>query len=357
MYGDQHRSPGRDDRQHGTGPEGAPWAAGHGQAPAGDDDVKVAGSPNNVPPGFYDAGVYETTAHDTGAYDTGAYGPGPARPGGPGPAGPGDSNPYDGNATTAYDMGAPYQEGAPYEGVNPPYEAGATSATPPYGEPDRPLDFEAVRRTPHASNKRLIRFAAVAAAVAVVGGGGVAWAMTGSSGGGKSDASGQVQAQAPAPAPLSDAQRKDAADKRRTELKKRASRAARNEVSRPRLLARGTPPPTKKPGAPTAGDPTPVGEAQQIARAMLSDFGWSPSSQFGCLVNLWNKESHWNTHAANGSGAYGIPQALPGSKMSSAGPDWQNNAHTQIKWGLGYIKDRYSTPCGAWSHSQSTGWY
>jgi hypothetical protein len=342
--------------------------------------VKVAGTPNNLPPGLYEAGVYETTAHDvyettahdTGAYDTSAYGPGPAGPGpaGPGPAGPGgpgQQNPYDGNATAAYDMGAPYDQGAPpYERGTSPYGTGATSAQPPYGEPDappygepdaRPLDFEDVRRTPHASNKRLIRFAAVAAAVAVVGGGGVAWAVTGSSGGGKADAGRQVQAQAPAPAPLTDAQRKDAADKRRKELKKRASRAARDEVSRPKLLARGTPPPTKKPGVPTAGDPTPVGEAQQIARAMLSDFGWSPSSQFGCLVNLWNKESHWNTHAANGSGAYGIPQALPGSKMSSAGPDWQNNAHTQIKWGLGYIRDRYSTPCGAWSHSQSTGWY
>ncbi len=57
------------------------------------------------------------------------------------------------------------------------------------------------------------------------------------------------------------------------------------------------------------------------------------------------------------SGAYGIPQALPGSKMSSAGPDWRNNATTQIKWGLGYIKDRYKTPCGGWSHFQSVGWY
>ena len=93
----------------------------------------------------------------------------------------------------------------------------------------------------------------------------------------------------------------------------------------------------------------PAGEAQKIARAMLPSYGWSPSSQFGCLVNLWNKESHWNTHAANPSGAYGIPQALPGSKMASAGPDWQNNARTQIKWGLGYIKSRYGAPCDAWA--------
>jgi hypothetical protein len=62
-------------------------------------------------------------------------------------------------------------------------------------------------------------------------------------------------------------------------------------------------------------------------------------------------------HAANPSGAYGIPQALPGAKMASAGPDWQNSAHTQINWGLGYIASRYGTPCGAWAHSQATNWY
>ena len=74
-------------------------------------------------------------------------------------------------------------------------------------------------------------------------------------------------------------------------------------------------------------------------------------------MTLWNHESGWRVHAANGSGAYGIPQALPGSKMGSAGPDWQNNAETQIKWGLGYIASRYGTPCGAWSSWQANGWY
>ena len=80
--------------------------------------------------------------------------------------------------------------------------------------------------------------------------------------------------------------------------------------------------------------------------------------QFPCLDKLWTKESHWNTKASNsGSGAYGIPQALPGSKMGSEGSDWRTNPATQIKWGLGYIEGRYNTPCKAWSHSQSTGWY
>ena len=90
---------------------------------------------------------------------------------------------------------------------------------------------------------------------------------------------------------------------------------------------------------------------------MLGSYGWS-SSQFGCLVSLWNLESGWNVSASNpSSGAYGIPQALPGSKMASAGPDWQSNAATQIRWGLGYIKSIYGSPCGAWSHEQADGWY
>ncbi len=80
--------------------------------------------------------------------------------------------------------------------------------------------------------------------------------------------------------------------------------------------------------------------------------------QFGCLNKLWTKESHWNHKASNpSSGAYGIPQALPGSKMGSVGSDWRTNPATQIKWGLGYIKGRYGSPCKAWSHSQNVGWY
>ena len=98
-------------------------------------------------------------------------------------------------------------------------------------------------------------------------------------------------------------------------------------------------------------------DAQATARAMLGGYGWG-DDQFGCLVSLWNKESGWNYQAYNrSSGAYGIPQALPGSKMGSAGADWQTNPATQIAWGLGYISGRYGTPCGAWGHSQSTGWY
>jgi hypothetical protein len=103
--------------------------------------------------------------------------------------------------------------------------------------------------------------------------------------------------------------------------------------------------------------PVASGSPQQIARAMLASFGWS-SSQFSCLDPLWAHESGWSVTAYNaGSGAYGIPQALPGSRMASAGPDWQNNAATQIRWGLEYIKGTYGSPCAAWDHEQATGWY
>ncbi|GLI29122.1 hypothetical protein ARHIZOSPH14_33640 [Agromyces rhizosphaerae] len=114
--------------------------------------------------------------------------------------------------------------------------------------------------------------------------------------------------------------------------------------------------PAPAPSTPTA--PANPSGAQAIARDMMaSSYGWG-DDQFGCLVSLWNKESGWNVYAQNPySGAYGIPQALPGSKMSTAGADWATNAATQIRWGLGYIAGRYGTPCGAWNHSVSVGWY
>lgn len=93
------------------------------------------------------------------------------------------------------------------------------------------------------------------------------------------------------------------------------------------------------------------------ASFMAATYGWG-GDQMSCLVSLWNKESGWRVNAANpSSGAYGIPQALPGGKMASAGGDWQTNPQTQVKWGLSYIQGSYGTPCGAWGHSQATGWY
>ncbi|MCT1478512.1 phospholipase [Microbacterium sp. p3-SID336] len=100
-----------------------------------------------------------------------------------------------------------------------------------------------------------------------------------------------------------------------------------------------------------------VDGAKATAQQMMADrYGWG-GDQFSCLNSLWNKESGWNYKAYNPSGATGIPQALPGSKMASAGSDWQSNAATQIAWGLGYIADVYGTPCSAWGHSQAVNWY
>ncbi len=103
---------------------------------------------------------------------------------------------------------------------------------------------------------------------------------------------------------------------------------------------------------------TPIysGNARGIALAMLPSFGWG-SEQMSCLDPLWSHESGWRVNAGNASGAYGIPQALPGSKMAAYGSDWQTNPRTQITWGLHYIQGRYGNPCGAWAHFQSYGWY
>lgn len=90
---------------------------------------------------------------------------------------------------------------------------------------------------------------------------------------------------------------------------------------------------------------------------VIGTYGWS-EDDFNALVNLWNRESGWNVHAGNSSsGAYGIPQALPASKMASFGDDYLNNGQTQIKWGLSYIKSTYGSPSAAWSHFLNRNWY
>ena len=105
---------------------------------------------------------------------------------------------------------------------------------------------------------------------------------------------------------------------------------------------------------PTPTNPT---ENQALGHLMMLNAGYG-EDQWPCLVNLWNRESGWRTTAGNvSSGAYGIPQALPASKMAAYGADYLTNPQTQIAWGLNYIKGRYVTPCGAWSAFQSKGWY
>jgi Transglycosylase SLT domain len=111
-------------------------------------------------------------------------------------------------------------------------------------------------------------------------------------------------------------------------------------------------------GSTTVSLPPPnPGTAQRIAYDLLPSYGWSPSTYFSCLNNIWTRESGWNYLAVNPSGATGIPQALPASKMASAGADYLTDPKTQIIWGLGYIRSTYGNPCNAWSFWQAHGYY
>lgn len=102
---------------------------------------------------------------------------------------------------------------------------------------------------------------------------------------------------------------------------------------------------------------TPCGKNQRIGYKLASARGWD-GKQWVCLKRLWYKESGWSIRSGSpNGGAFGIPQALPGSKMASAGSDWRTNAATQIKWGLGYISGRYGSPCSAWAHWKNHNWY
>lgn len=99
------------------------------------------------------------------------------------------------------------------------------------------------------------------------------------------------------------------------------------------------------------------GSNREIGQSLAAARGWT-GSEWSCLDSLWQKESGWNHLAANpSSGAYGIPQSLPGSKMGSVASDWRTNPATQITWGLNYIAGRYGSPCAAWNHSVARNWY
>lgn len=101
----------------------------------------------------------------------------------------------------------------------------------------------------------------------------------------------------------------------------------------------------------------PPATPREMAATLLPSYGWD-GSQFSCLDAIWTRESDWNPYASNASsGAYGIPQSLPGSKMAAFGSDWSTNATTQIKWGLWYIRQSYGSPCGAWAFWESHNWY
>jgi peptidoglycan DL-endopeptidase CwlO len=116
-------------------------------------------------------------------------------------------------------------------------------------------------------------------------------------------------------------------------------------------------------GGPANGFAPPLGitpnpaAAQAYASSAIGAYGWG-GDQMSCLIRLWNQESGWRLDAYNtSSGAYGIPQSLPATKMATAGADWETNADTQINWGLNYISRAYGSPCGAWAHEVSHNWY
>ena len=98
--------------------------------------------------------------------------------------------------------------------------------------------------------------------------------------------------------------------------------------------------------------------ARRLGHRMAENHGWRSTRQWRCLRRLWNLESSWRVHADNPSSrAYGIPQALPGSKMSTAGDHWRRSAQTQIRWGIRYVHNRYDWPCQARHHQTRHGWY
>ncbi|MCP2336736.1 hypothetical protein [Actinomadura rupiterrae] len=402
MSGDRSGSSWRDDRHnsdplgqdgHGSpaSPEFGSAAAPHAQ-PTGSEPFGAPGEFGADAPGAFGAdapGVFGADAPGAFGAEPHAAGPFGADPHAAEPFGAASdaTQAHDDDVKVAGSARRPGEGGAGDTGELPPVASGFPGATEVISS-DQPPAPRAPRRArggrrpaPKSGPGRSgssggpfartgVKIAAVAAGAAVVIGGGAAaaFALTGSdSGPAKKGPDKTTLAAGPntAKPPAMDTAQLEAL--RKKQALDRASRAARGETDPTKLMPKGKPVPSPSKTADSSGggggdngpsgDPVPAGEAQSIAKQLLPSFGFSGSGQFGCLVKLWNRESGWNTHASNPSGAYGIPQALPGSKMASAGSDWRNSASTQIKWGLGYIKDRYGTPCGAWAHSQSTGWY
>lgn len=145
-----------------------------------------------------------------------------------------------------------------------------------------------------------------------------------------------------------------------------AKYAAAHARTAPRYAGRHRKPPAVQPAvtpvypqaptyAPSAGT---AAEYQRMAWDLLAQYGWQNQVQYSCLVDLWDRESGWNPYAKEpASGAYGIPQSLPASKMAMFGADYLTDPKTQIEWGLYYVKTVYGDPCNAWVHDYSQGWY
>ena len=159
------------------------------------------------------------------------------------------------------------------------------------------------------------------------------------------------QAAADQKAAAAKAAAKEAADRKAAE-KRAATEAAKQRAAQEAAQAKAA----KEKAAAQAARNNPAG-AKAYAEGALASFGWG-AGELGCLETLWHKESEWDLNATNpSSGAYGIPQALPGNKMAAAGADWQTNVQTQVDWGLGYIESRYGSPCSALNFHLANNWY
>ncbi|WP_254811802.1 transglycosylase SLT domain-containing protein [Streptomyces cavourensis] len=146
-----------------------------------------------------------------------------------------------------------------------------------------------------------------------------------------------------------DAKSKKAAAEAKAEADRKAAEQKKKEKEEAERASRSA---VRDASSFTAQGSYTVAQVKAMARQMV------PADQFQCFSNIVNHESTWNYRAVNpSSGAYGLMQALPGHKMSSAGADWQTNPATQIKWGLSYMDSRYGSPCGAWSFWQANNWY
>jgi hypothetical protein len=184
------------------------------------------------------------------------------------------------------------------------------------------------------------------AATGLVVGGGVLVATTPSGSG----AALSIAGTRPSPAARAMSQA-DLADRDAPTVSRSEDRAPLASLTRSRNLSNASGPARTRSEDLSSADP------RTLTKALMPQFGMS-ASDFGCVDAIWTQESGWNVHADNPtSSAYGIPQALPGSKMSSAGPDWENNPVTQIKWGLGYIKERYGSACAAAGYKRAHGTY
>lgn len=175
-----------------------------------------------------------------------------------------------------------------------------------------------------------------------------------------------VSQNVPVPKELQEKMRKEAEEKRKKEeARKKAEEEAKKKAEEERkrqeeirLAEQKKVKITSRGGSTTRESSGTKSSYQAYAKDLcLNTYGWT-ENDFNCLVKLWNRESGWNPNAHNSSsGAHGIPQSLPASKMSSEGADYYTNGKTQIRWGLKYIKNRYGNPSNAWAHSQKKGWY